>query len=292
MSVDTSDPKPISAVSAGQQVAIFKRGDWWRTVVLSLFWLGAILPMVMAFFISFKTLSQFARQPFILTSPLHWENYDLAWQVVQQFILNSLIISSVTVIGVLLCASLSAYAFGILDFPGRHILFYMVLTLMMVPSALTLIPSFVLVKDLRLLNTYWAMILPWIASGQVFAMFILRTFFESLPKELFDAARIDGASEWQSYWRIALPLSKSMLGVAAILNILGTWNNLIWPFLTVTRQDLLPLTPGLWTYQTANFTRYGLMMAGILIGSIPLVILFIFTSRWFVAGLTSGAIKV
>jgi len=273
-------------------VGVFLRGDWWRIVLLGLFLVGGIAPLVMAFLISLKTIPQFARQPFALTFPLHWENYGFAFEIVLEFIKNSMIVSGVTVLGVLLLASLSAYAFGILEFPGRQVLFYLVLSLMMVPSAMTLIPSFVLVKDLGLMNTYWAMILPWIASGQVFAMFILRTFFESLPKELFDAARIDGASEWQGYWRIALPLSKSMLGVAAILNILGTWNNLIWPYLTIQKQALLPLTPGLWAYQTEYFTRYGLTMAGLLIGSIPLVILFIFTSRWFVAGLTSGAIKV
>ncbi len=275
-----------------EQVGVFLRGDWWRIVLLGLFLVGGIAPLVMAFLISLKTIPQFARQPFALTFPLHWENYGFAFEIVLEFIKNSMIISGVTVVGVLLLASLSAYAFGILEFPGRQVLFYLVLSLMMVPSAMTLIPSFVLVKDLGLMNTYWAMILPWIASGQVFAMFILRTFFESLPKELFDAARIDGASEWQGYWRIALPLSKSMLGVAAILNILGTWNNLIWPYLTVQKQALLPLTPGLWAYQTEYFTRYGLTMAGLLLGSIPLVILFVFTSRWFVAGLTSGAIKV
>ncbi len=275
-----------------EQVGVFLRGDWWRIVLLGLFLVGGIAPLVMAFLISLKTIPQFARQPFALTFPLHWENYGFAFEIVLEFLKNSMIISGVTVVGVLLLASLSAYAFGILEFPGRQVLFYLVLSLMMVPSAMTLIPSFVLVKDLGLMNTYWAMILPWIASGQVFAMFILRTFFESLPKELFDAARIDGASEWQGYWRIALPLSKSMLGVAAILNILGTWNNLIWPYLTVQKQALLPLTPGLWAYQTEYFTRYGLTMAGLLLGSIPLVILFVFTSRWFVAGLTSGAIKV
>ena len=275
-----------------EQVGVFLRGDWWRIVLLGLFLVGGVAPLVMAFLISLKTIPQFARQPFALTFPLHWENYGFAFEIVLEFIKNSMIISGVTVVGVLLLASLSAYAFGILEFPARQVLFYLVLSLMMVPSAMTLIPSFVLVKDLGLMNTYWAMILPWIASGQVFAMFILRTFFESLPKELFDAARIDGASEWQGYWRIALPLSKSMLGVAAILNILGTWNNLIWPYLTVQKQALLPLTPGLWAYQTEYFTRYGLTMAGLLIGSIPLVILFVFTSRWFVAGLTSGAIKV
>ncbi len=278
--------------SRGEQVGLLLRGDWWRIVLLGLFLVGGIAPLVMAFLISLKTIPQFARQPFALTFPLHWENYGFAFEIVLEFIKNSMIVSGVTVLGVLLLASLSAYAFGILEFPGRQVLFYLVLSLMMVPSAMTLIPSFVLVKDLGLMNTYWAMILPWIASGQVFAMFILRTFFESLPKELFDAARIDGASEWQGYWRIALPLSKSMLGVAAILNILGTWNNLIWPYLTIQKQALLPLTPGLWAYQTEYFTRYGLTMAGLLIGSIPLVLLFIFTSRWFVAGLTSGAIKV
>lgn len=292
MSAAVTETRGQHRRTRSEQVGVFLRGDWWRIVILGLFLAGGIAPLVMAFLISLKTIPQFARQPFALTFPLHWENYGFAFEIVLEFIKNSMIVSGVTVVGVLLLASLSAYAFGILKFPGRQVMFYLVLALMMVPSAMTLIPSFVLVKDLGLINTYWAMILPWIASGQVFAMFILRTFFESLPKELFDAARIDGASEWQSYWRIALPLSKSMLGVAAILNILGTWNNLIWPYLTIQRQTLLPLTPGLWAYQTEYFTRYGLTMAGLLIGSIPLVLLFIFTSRWFVAGLTSGAIKV
>ena len=292
MSAARTETRELYRRSRSEQVGVFLRGDWWRIIVLGLFLVGGIAPLVMAFLISLKTIPQFARQPFALTFPLHWENYGFAFEIVLEFIKNSMIVSGVTVIGVLLLASLSAYAFGILEFPARQVLFYLVLSLMMVPSAMTLIPSFVLVKDLGLMNTYWAMILPWIASGQVFAMFILRTFFESLPKELFDAARIDGASEWQGYWRIALPLSKSMLGVAAILNILGTWNNLIWPYLTIQKQALLPLTPGLWAYQTEYFTRYGLTMAGLLLGSIPLVILFVFTSRWFVAGLTSGAIKV
>jgi len=279
-------------LTARERIGHVFQGDWWRIIVLGVLGSLMIAPLIMAFFISLKTIPQFARNSFGLSFPLHWENYTFAWGIVRRFILNSVIVSSVTVIGVLLFASLAGYAFAVLEFPGKQILFYLVLALMMVPSALTLIPSFVLVKNLGLLNTYWAMILPWIAGGQVFAMFILRTFFESLPGALFDAARIDGASEWQGYYRIALPMSKSMLGVVAVLNILGTWNNLIWPALTVTKQDLLTLTPGLNTYQSAYYTRYGFMMAGLLIGSVPLVILFVFTSRWFVEGLTSGAVKV
>ena len=126
--------------SRSEQVGVFLRGDWWRIVILGLFLVGGIAPLVMAFLISLKTIPQFARQPFALTFPLHWENYGFAFEIVLEFIKNSMIISGVTVVGVLLLASLSAYAFGILEFPGRQVIFYLVLALMMVPSAMTLIP--------------------------------------------------------------------------------------------------------------------------------------------------------
>ena len=270
----------------------FQTPDVWRVLVLALLCGLSLLPLVMAFFISFKTIPQFARVPFLPTLPLHWRNYVSAWEIVQMFLFNSVFTSGLTVVGVLILGSVAAYSFAILRYPGREFFFYLVLALMMVPATLTLIPSFVLVKNLSLLNTRWSLILPWVASGQVFAIFILRTYLQSLPRELFDAARIDGASEWQGYYKIALPMSKSMLGVTAILNILGTWNNLIWPALTISQLERQTLTPGLWSYQVENFTRYGFLMAGLLIGSVPLVILFFFTSRWFVEGLTSGAIKV
>lgn len=270
----------------------FWSNDVWRVLVLVILFGLSLLPLVMAFFISFKTIPQFSRVPFLPTFPLHWRNYLSAWEIVRLFLFNSVFTSGLTVIGVLVLGSLSAYSFAILRYPGREVLFYLVLALMMIPATLTLIPSFVLVKNLALLNTRWSLILPWVASGQVFAIFILRTYLQSLPSELFDAARIDGASEWQGYHKIALPMSKSMLGVTAILNILGTWNNLIWPALTISQLERQTLTPGLWSYQVENFTRYGFLMAGLLIGSVPLVILFFFTSRWFVEGLTSGAIKV
>ncbi|MDE0670446.1 MAG: carbohydrate ABC transporter permease [Caldilineaceae bacterium SB0662_bin_9] len=270
----------------------FRRHDFWRALLLTVLCGLQLLPLLMAFFISFKTIPQFSRVPFLPTFPLHWENYLSAWEIVRLFLFNTVFVSGLTVVGVLALGSLAAYSFAILRYPGREFLFYLVLALMMVPATLTLIPSFVLVKNLQLLNTRWSLILPWIASGQVFAIFILRTYLQSLPGELFDAARIDGTSEWQGYFMIALPMSKSMLGVAAILNILGTWNNLIWPALTISHLERQTLTPGLWSYQVENFTRYGFLMAGLLIGSIPLIVLFFFTSRWFVEGLTSGAIKV
>jgi multiple sugar transport system permease protein/raffinose/stachyose/melibiose transport system permease protein len=269
----------------------FGWGDAWRAVVLGLVCLLMLAPLLMALFISLKSPSQFTRVPFLPTWPPRWENYGFAWLIIRQFMVNSLFVSAATVAGVLLFGSLSAYSFAVIDYPGRTFVFYAVLALMMVPSSLTLVPSFVLVKDLGLINTHWSLILPWISGGQIMAILMMRAFFEGLPQELFDACRVDGASDWQIYYRIALPLTKPMLGVVAVLNILSTWNNLIWPALTITERRLYPITPGLYSYMQQFYNSYGRVMAGLLLGSVPLVILFFLTSRLFVEGLTSGAIK-
>ncbi len=284
---------PALDVSIGAQTPrrSLRQGDAWRSLTLGLLCFLMIAPLIMAIIISFKSPSQFTRLPFLPALPLRWENYEFAWQIISQFLLNSIVVSGATVIGVLVLSSLAAYSFAQIRFPGRTFVFYAVLALMMVPASLTLVPSFVLIKDLRLMNTHWSLILPWIAGGQIIGILILRAFFESLPREMFDACRIDGASDWQIYWHVALPLTKSMLGVVAILNILGTWNNLIWPTLTITERRLYPLTPGLYSYMEQYYTSYGRVMAGLLLGSVPLVLLFFFTSRLFVEGLTSGAIK-
>jgi ABC-type glycerol-3-phosphate transport system permease component len=162
----------------------------------------------------------------------------------------------------------------------------------MIPGELTLIPSFLLVKDLGLLNSYWVLILPYIAGGQVFAIFILRSFFQSLPDEMFEAARIDGANELQILIRIGIPLSQSILGVVAIMHILSTWNDLVWPLVTLSSDKLMTLTIGLYAFRTAWYSIWGPLMAGYMLASIPLIILFAFTSRLFVEGLSSGAIKM
>ena len=283
--------EPITGGPAQNQGRGLHHGDAWRTSALGILCALMIAPLIMAFIISFKSPSQFTRVPFLPTWPMRWENYEFAWEITSRFLLNSIIASGATVIGVLLLSSLAAYSFAQIRFPGRTFVFYAVLALMMVPASLTLVPSFVLIRDLRLINTYWSLILPWIAGGQLIGILILRAFFESLPGEMFDACRIDGASDWQIYWHVALPLTRSMLGVVAVLNILGTWNNLIWPTLTLSERRMWPLTPGLYSYMEQYYTSYGRVMAGLLLGSVPLVILFVFTSRLFVEGLTSGAIK-
>lgn len=268
------------------------RVDWYKHLVLIVISVLLFFPFIITLIISFKDMGQFSVSPFSLTFPFHWDNYRLAGDVVIPYIFNSVVLSGTTCFGVVFLGSLAAYVFATYTFPGKELLYYAILMLLMVPGILTLVPSFVVVRNLHLLDTNWALILPWVAGGQVFAIFILRTFYAQMPKDLFEAARIDGAGELSIYARIAVPLSKSILGVVAIFNILGTWNDFLWPLVTISTQDKYPLVLGLYRFQSQYYTVWGPLMAGYVIGTIPLVILFAFTSRLFVQGLAAGGIKL
>ncbi|HEY3079959.1 MAG TPA: carbohydrate ABC transporter permease, partial [Chloroflexota bacterium] len=171
-------------------------------------------------------------------------------------------------------------------------LFFLVIALLMIPGILTLVPQFILIRGLGLFNTPWALIVPYISGGQVFAIFILRQFFAAIPEELFEAARTDGASEARAFLMISVPLSQSILGVVTIMHVLHSWNDLIWPLVTLTSQSNFTLTLGLFAFRNENWTNWGPLFAGYVIASIPLLILFALTSRLFVEGLASGALKL
>jgi len=250
------------------------------------------VPILMMIIISFKTLAQFSMDPYMPTFPLHPENYTAAFKIVSVYIWNSLIVSGVSVVGMVILATLAAWSFARYPFPGREILFYLILALLMIPGELTLVPSFLLVKSLGLLNSRWVLILPYIAGGQVFAIFVLRSFFEGMPEELFEAARIDGASELSTFLQIGMPMAGGIVGVVAIMHITSTWNDLIWPMITVNVNRLMTLTIGLYAFRSVMYTQWGGLMAGYTIASIPMIILFAFTSKLFVEGLASGALKM
>ncbi len=264
----------------------------WKILFLAIIAILTYYPFAFLLFTSFKDLSQFYHNFWTPTFPLRWENYYNAWLAIRQYIFNSLIVTGVSVVGVCIVASMSAFIFARYEFPGREVLYFILLILIMIPSTLTLVPSFVLIRNLGLLNTRWALILPYISGGQIFAILILRTFFSSLPEELFEAARVDGATIWQSYSLIALPLSRAVLGVVAIMNTLNTWNDYIWPSVVISEDSLRTLTVGLAYFSGQYQTQYGPQMAGYVIASIPLLILFFLTMREFIAGLTSGALKM
>jgi ABC-type glycerol-3-phosphate transport system permease component len=205
---------------------------------------------------------------------------------------NTLIVTASSTVGVLILSCIAGFVFARYNFPGKEILWYAILALIMIPSVLTLIPTFILVKQLGLLNTLWSLILPYISGGQIFGMFLLRSFFASLPEELFESARIDGAGDVTMLWRIAVPLSGGILGTLGILNVLNFWNDLIWPDVTLQDETVKTLVLGLWQFQQQYYTNWGPLMAGYVIASIPLIVLFAFTSRLFVQGLGSGALKI
>jgi raffinose/stachyose/melibiose transport system permease protein len=153
------------------------------------------------------------------------------------------------------------------------------------------VPAFVWIKNLGLINSHWGLILPSIAGQQVFAIFITRGFMASLPEELFEAARVDGATMFQLYWRIALPLSRPIVTVVVITSLLATWNDFVWPLIVIGSDHLRTIPVGLAFFQTQYQTSYGPQMAGYFISSLPLLLIFLFTSKEFVQGLTAGAVK-
>ena len=216
----------------------------------------------------------------------------MAWRVLRPYVVNSLVVSILTAVGVCAIGSSTAYILARYRFMGSRGVFVMFLATMMFPGVLTLVPSFLLVKKMGLLNTYWAMILPYVAGGQVFAIFVFRSFFKGLPEDLFESARIDGAGHLALYFHIILPLSKPVFSVVVIMNILGTWNNFLWPFITNTDGSHHVIASGLYTMATSQHNQnFSTMYAAYAISSIPLLILFIYATKPFIRGMTAGAFK-
>lgn len=261
-------------------------------VVLSVLAAMTLYPLAFMAITSFKSLDQYNAQFWLPTWPLHLENYTSAWAAIAPYMLNSIIVTAASTVGVVALSVFTAYAFARFDFPGREFFYYLVIFLLMVPAVLTLVPSFLLVKSLGLMDTRWALILPYIAGGQVLAIFIMRSFFAGLPEELFEAARIDGAGELRVLWHIGIPLTKPILITIALLQILSSWNDYLWPFLVIQSNSLKTLVVGLVTFQGRFFTDWGPLMAGYTLASLPLLILFFLGMRAFMEGLTQGGLKM
>ena len=219
-------------------------------------------------------------------------NYKSAWKVLRPYFLNTFLVVIATAFGVLVFGSVTAYILSRFKFPGNKVIFYYFISTMMFPAVLTLVPSFLLVKRLGLLNSRLALIIPEIAGGQVFAIFVFKSFFDGLPQDLFDSAKIDGAGHFSLYWNLILPLSKPVLSVVLIMNILGMWNSFLWPYIVNTDKKYHVIASGLFVLsQTEAAANFGLLYAAYITSSIPLLILFIYATKTFIQGMTSGAFK-
>ncbi|MFC5651214.1 carbohydrate ABC transporter permease [Paenibacillus solisilvae] len=256
------------------------------------FGLLTMIPFLMLINLSFKDLSQFNLLRWTISFPFHAENYVSAWGVIRHYIANSFIVSGVTVVAVLTVSCLAAYPMARMKFFLKEKIYFLIIALLMVPFTLTLIPLFSLVVKFHILDSWLGLWGPYIAGGQVFCIFVLRSFFSSLPEEMFEAARVDGADEFRILLSIVLPLSKAIIATLGVLNILGTWNDYIWPLMVISDESKMPLTLGLTTFQQMFTTNWGPLFAGYVLASIPLILLFVFASKQFVEGLGSGAIKM
>ena len=202
---------------------------------------------------------------------------------------NSLVVSVAVTLLVLLLQSMAGYAFAKKDFPARAGIFISVLAGMMVPGAVVLIPTFLIARELQMLNTYAGLIVPPVAGP--LGVFLLRQYNRSIPTEILYAARIDGAGEFAIYWRIILPLSAPALATLAIVTFMGQWQSLVWPLLVASDDAMKTLPVGLASFD-AQFSRdYGVQMAGAFLSVLPLIVAFLFMQRYFVRGLTASAVK-
>ncbi len=267
--------------------------QWLLHGVLVVLALLTALPFALMAAMSAKDLGQLTLSFWSWPSPFRWENYWFGLSVTVEYLLNSLIVSGGVCGLTLVGAALAAYAFSRLNFRGRSSLFGVLLTALMLPSALLLVPLFLLCRELGLLDTTLGLILPQAAAALPLAVLLLRTSFDGLPRDLFDAARIDGASELRVLWHIVVPLAMPVFSTVAILNLLSSWNNYIWPLISVQSESLrtLPLGLAFLVFEYDLKFEPGKVMAAYLMTSLPLLILFLFLTRPFVKGLTSGALK-
>ena len=272
-------------------MSMFKRFRQIALLEQTILTILAFLTLYPLFFMvssSFKTNDQFITNFWGISWPLNLENYIDVFPAVSGFIVNSIVYTVLTVSIVAVLALFTGYAFARFRFAGKEILFLAMLALMMLPGVLTLAPLFVQMRDWGWLNTRQGVVLPWVATQLVFATFIMRIFFEKLPKEVFEAARLDGAGELRLVWSIAIPMALPGLGTIVIIDSLFSWNNIIWPLVVVFDRDKLPIAPGMIGFRGDYYTDFGLLFAGYTLASLPLIILFIFMIRKFIKGLEGG----
>lgn len=269
------------------------RGNWSITVILAILGFITFVPVLMLLQLSFKDMQQMADSMWLPVLPLHLLNYAKSFNLMVPYMMNSVLFVLGTVTVSITFSTLTAYAMARYDFPGREFFYIAVLALLMIPGVLTLITSFVVVVSLGINNSLLGIWLPMAAGAQAFQIIVLRTFFASLPKELFEAARIDGATELRMLVRIALPLSLPIILTLVVLQIMGVWNEFIWPIMVLSNPDRYPIILGILRLSQLITARDpGATYAGYVIAGLPILVLFAFTSRAFIRGLTSGAIKM
>lgn len=251
----------------------------------------AFIPFYLMLNISLKDNEQFFQNPWLPSLPFHWENYVYGWNYIGMKIFNTTFVAVTSTVLSIAMSVVGAYFFARFKMPGSKVLFFIFTLLMMYPGVANMVPMFKLISSLGMYNTYWALILPAIAGGQAFNIYVLRNFIEDIPQDLFDAIEIDGGNVLQQIWHIVVPMSMPIIGTLGIFKIIGQWNNFIGPLLYIRDDSMQMLSVSL-LYLDGEYTKqWGQLMAGYTVASLPLVVMFLFCMKLFVRGLSAGAIK-
>lgn len=266
-----------------------------RVVIHALLLTGAAASLVpFAWMVSTSLKPQgvvFTYPPQWVPDPLTWTNYLTAWTSMPfwRFFSNTARIAVLIVAGQLFTCSLAGYAFARLRFPGRDALFVLYLATMMIPLQVTIIPTFVVMRHLGWINTHLAIVVPQLAGA--FGTFLLRQWYLSMPRDLEDAARIDGCSPFGTYWRIFLPLSRPALATLAVFTFMHAWNDFLWPLIVISSEGKRTLTVGLAYFIRQHTTDWTALMAGSVTSLLPIIVLFLAAQRYFVRGVTLTGLK-
>jgi multiple sugar transport system permease protein len=270
-----------------------ERRRWWLIALLLLGLALTVVPFLWMLLGSLKTQSELLRQPptWIPESPTA-DNYTRLWNRLDfpRFFWNSTLISLLITIANVVFCSMIGYALAKLRFAGRDLLFLLVIATLLVPGTVTLVPLFVLMSKLNLVDTYWAVILP--AAAGPLGVFLMRQFMLAIPDDLLEAARVDGAREFTIFWKIVIPLSAPAIAALGIVTFLPSWNALLWPLVVLTSQEHYTLPVALAIFSRGQFQAdYGLLMAGSVVLVVPVIIVFLLLQRHFTQSVTMTGIK-
>ncbi|NVN80561.1 MULTISPECIES: carbohydrate ABC transporter permease [unclassified Vibrio] len=270
-----------------------KNIQWFKVIFLTLVAGFVLIPMVATLFGGFKSLGELRTNPFGIPQVWELEHYAKIFADGSIWILmkNSLIIAGLSVVLTLIVGTMTAFTFSHIKFAGYKYVYSYFLMGMMFPAAAAILPLFLRIRDLNLLDTLPGIVVPQVAFGLGFSILLFRTFFEQLPKELFDAARVDGCSYAKFYFHIILPLSTPILATVGVFVLVGSWNNYLLPLLVLNTEDMYPWTLGIMQYRGEYGIEWNKILAYVSVTITPAVAFFLLAQKYIVAGLTGGAVK-
>lgn len=262
-------------------------------IILILTSIIAIIPFVWMIATSLKGPAEvMTATPTFLPTEWRWQNYAEAFNQIPfaRFYFNTIFVTVMRVVGQMLIASLAAYGFARMRFPGRNLLFIGVLAILMVPGQVTLIPNYVLLKNLGWLDSYQGLIIPSLFSA--FGTFLLRQFFMTIPQDLLDAAVLDNCNPIQEFWYVALPLARPVMIAFGVIVSLWSWNDFLWPLIVTSSTNMQMLSVGLAYFQTQYVTNYAVMMAAATLSMLPIIVVFVIAQRYLIEGITMTGLKL